>query len=131
MNETLPRRGNSPAARDIASLVHPYTNLRVHEKDGPLVIERGRGVYVYDDSGKEYIEGMAGLWSAAIGFDELIPGEIAIFFDADAVLADGQADAVRGDVAEGTDVLLVDGDRRVCRCARGALDREAYRRVSP
>ena len=70
MNEQLPRRGNSPAARDIASLVHPYTNLRLHEKDGPLVIERGRGVYVYDDSGKEYIEGMAGLWSAAIGFDE-------------------------------------------------------------
>ncbi|HEY7610725.1 MAG TPA: aspartate aminotransferase family protein [Alphaproteobacteria bacterium] len=70
MNETLPRRGNSPAARDIASLVHPYTNLRLHEKDGPLVIEKGRGVYVYDDSGKEYIEGMAGLWSAAIGFDE-------------------------------------------------------------
>jgi len=70
MNEQAPRRGNSPAARDIASLVHPYTNLRQHEKDGPLIIERGKGVYVYDDSGKEYIEGMAGLWSAAIGFDE-------------------------------------------------------------
>jgi 4-aminobutyrate--pyruvate transaminase len=70
MTEQLPRRGNSPAARDIASLVHPYTNLRLHEKEGPLVIERGRGVFVYDDSGKEYIEGMAGLWSAAIGFDE-------------------------------------------------------------
>jgi len=70
MTEQLPRRGNSPAARDIASVVHPYTNLRTHEKEGPLVIERGKGVYVYDDSGKEYIEGMAGLWSAAIGFDE-------------------------------------------------------------
>ena len=70
MTEQLPRRGNSPAARDIASLVHPYTNLRLHEKDGPLIIERGKGVFVYDDSGKEYIEGMAGLWSAAIGFDE-------------------------------------------------------------
>ena len=70
MNEQAPRRGNSPAARDIASVVHPYTNLRLHEKEGPLVIERGKGVFVYDDSGKEYIEGMAGLWSAAIGFDE-------------------------------------------------------------
>jgi 4-aminobutyrate--pyruvate transaminase len=70
MNETLPRRGNSPAARDIASLVHPYTNLRTHEKEGPLVIERGKGVYVYDDTGREYIEGMAGLWSAAVGFNE-------------------------------------------------------------
>ena len=53
-------RGNSLSARDIATLVHPYTNLKVHEKDGPLVISRGKGVYVYDDSGKEYIEGLAG-----------------------------------------------------------------------
>jgi 4-aminobutyrate--pyruvate transaminase len=70
MNEQLRPPGNSPAARDIASVIHPYTNLRVHEKDGPLVIERGKGIHVYDDAGKEYIEGMAGLWSAAIGFDE-------------------------------------------------------------
>ncbi len=70
MNESAPRRGNSPAARDIASVIHPYTNQRVHQKDGPLIIERGKGVYVYDDAGNEYIEGMAGLWSAAVGFDE-------------------------------------------------------------
>jgi 4-aminobutyrate---pyruvate transaminase len=70
MNEQLRPPGNSPAARDIAALIHPYTNLRVHEKEGPLLIERGKGIHVYDDAGKEYIEGMAGLWSAAIGFDE-------------------------------------------------------------
>lgn len=70
MNEQLRPPGNSPAARDIASVIHPYTNLRLHEKEGPLVIERGRGIHVYDDAGKEYIEGMAGLWSAAIGFHE-------------------------------------------------------------
>ncbi len=33
-----------------------------------MTIVRGRGVYVMDDDGKEYIEGMAGLWSAALGF---------------------------------------------------------------
>ncbi len=70
MNEQLPRRGNSPAARDVASLVHPYTNLRAHETAGPLIVERGKGIYVYDDSGKEYIEGLSGLWSASLGFDE-------------------------------------------------------------
>jgi 4-aminobutyrate--pyruvate transaminase len=63
-------RGNSLAARDIATLVHPYTNLKAHEKDGPLVIARGKGVYVYDDSGKEYIEGLAGLWCTSLGFSE-------------------------------------------------------------
>ena len=60
---------NSLAARDIAYLVHPYTNLRVHEKQGPLVITKGKGVYVEDDDGKRYIEGMAGLWCTALGFD--------------------------------------------------------------
>jgi 4-aminobutyrate--pyruvate transaminase len=69
MNDQRPR-GNSLAARDIAALVHPYTNLRTHETDGPLVVAKGRGVYVTDDNGKEYIEGMAGLWCASLGFDE-------------------------------------------------------------
>ena len=69
MND-VPRsfRGNSNAARDIAHHLHPYTNFKKHEQTGPLTIVRGRGVYVVDDDGKEYIEGMAGLWSAALGF---------------------------------------------------------------
>ncbi len=61
-------RGNSNASRDIAHHLHPYTNFKKHEETGPLTIVRGRGVYVMDDDGKEYIEGMAGLWSAALGF---------------------------------------------------------------
>ena len=61
-------RGNSNAARDIAHHLHPYTNFKKHEETGPLTIVRGRGIYVMDDDGKEYIEGMAGLWSAALGF---------------------------------------------------------------
>lgn len=71
MNEISVRaRGNSTASRDIAALIHPYTNLKVHEKDGPLVVTRGKGIYIYDDAGKEYIEGLAGLWCTALGFSE-------------------------------------------------------------
>jgi 4-aminobutyrate---pyruvate transaminase len=61
---------NSIAARDIAYYFHPATNARRHEAIGPMVIERGQGVHVYDDQGKEYIEGLAGLWSVAVGFGE-------------------------------------------------------------
>ena len=61
---------NSPAARDAAFFMHPYTNARAHEKNGPMIIERGEGVYVYDDGGKQYLEAMAGLWSASLGFGE-------------------------------------------------------------
>jgi 4-aminobutyrate---pyruvate transaminase len=63
-------RPNSLAARDIAYYFHPATNARRHEQVGPLMIERGEGVYVYDDQGKQYIEGLAGLWSVAVGFGE-------------------------------------------------------------
>ncbi|MCY1233093.1 Putrescine--pyruvate aminotransferase [compost metagenome] len=35
-----------------------------------MVIERGEGIHVFDNSGKRYIEGMAGLWSVAVGFGE-------------------------------------------------------------
>jgi 4-aminobutyrate--pyruvate transaminase len=62
--------GNSAASRDIAYTIHPYTNLKLHETEGPVVITKGEGVFVYDDSGKQYLEGLAGLWCASLGFSE-------------------------------------------------------------
>jgi 4-aminobutyrate--pyruvate transaminase len=58
------------AARDHAYYVHPYTNLAAHQNERPLVIERGDGVYVVDQDGKRYLEAMAGLWCASLGFSE-------------------------------------------------------------
>ena len=60
---------NSIEARDIASLVHMQTNLRRHQQEGPLVIARGEGCRVFDDSGRDYIESVAGLWCASLGFN--------------------------------------------------------------
>ena len=62
------------AVRDIETLVHPYTNLATLRETGPLILERGQGVWVYDTDGKGYIEGMAGLWCTALGHgnEELI-----------------------------------------------------------
>ena len=70
MTEMTSGIGNSAASRDKAYYLHPYTNLKTHEDVGPLVIERGEGVHVFDDSGKAYIEGMAGLWCTSLGFGE-------------------------------------------------------------
>jgi len=62
---------STPAARrDQSFHLHPSTNLRTVQKEGPLVITRGEGVYVYDDEGRRYLEGMAGLWCASLGFSE-------------------------------------------------------------
>ncbi len=60
----------SNSARDVANVLHPLTNLAMLKEKGPLIIERGKGIYVYDDQGREYIEGISGLWCAAFGFSE-------------------------------------------------------------
>ncbi|WP_119678447.1 aspartate aminotransferase family protein [Indioceanicola profundi] len=70
--------GNSPASRDKAYHLHPYTNLKAHESAGPLVIAKGEGVTVTDETGKSYIEGVAGLWCTSLGFNELRLIEAAV-----------------------------------------------------
>lgn len=71
-NKTMPKNllPNSYAARDVASQIHPYTNLEAHLKNGPLVITKGDGVRVFDEDGKGYIEGMSGLWCTSLGWSE-------------------------------------------------------------
>jgi 4-aminobutyrate---pyruvate transaminase len=54
--------------RDVETLVHPYTNQATIRETGPLVIERAKGIHVYDTDGKAYIEGMAGLWCTSLGY---------------------------------------------------------------
>jgi 4-aminobutyrate--pyruvate transaminase len=67
------------AARDVETLLHPYSNLARLRETGPLIIERGQGVYIYDSDGKPYIEGMSGLWCTALGYgnEELVEAAAA------------------------------------------------------
>ncbi len=62
------------AVRDIETVIHPYTNLAKFRETGPLIIEHGKGIYLYDPDGKRYIEGLAGLWCTALGYgnEELV-----------------------------------------------------------
>ena len=64
------QRPNSLHASDVAHSMHPYTNMRLHEEKGPMIMVKGDGARVTDSDGKEYIEGLAGLWSVAVGFSE-------------------------------------------------------------
>ncbi|MBA1204796.1 aspartate aminotransferase family protein [Pseudomonas capeferrum] len=61
---------NPLAQKDIDYHLHSYTDARAHQQEGPLIIERGDGVFVIDDQGNRYLEAMAGLWSTALGFSE-------------------------------------------------------------
>jgi len=46
-------------------------------RDRFAVIDRGKGVRVYDETGKDYIEAMAGLWCTALGWGETILADVA------------------------------------------------------
>jgi len=73
--------GNSPSSRDVAFHMHPYTNPAQLEVAGPHIISQGEGVFVYDDSGNRFYEGMSGLWCTSLGFSEpeLVNAAIAQF----------------------------------------------------
>ena len=61
---------SNAAVRDIETVIHPYTNLDTFRDTGPMIIERGEGIYVYDNGGNRYIEGLAGLWCTSLGYNE-------------------------------------------------------------
>ena len=49
----------------MTAVIYPTTNLAATEE---LIFDRGEGVYVYDKSGKQYLEGLAGLWCTGLGY---------------------------------------------------------------
>ncbi len=68
MNQIV--RPNTPdlAALDRQYMFHPFTALADHERQGPVVMTRGEGVWLEDDAGARYIDAMAGLWCVNVGY---------------------------------------------------------------
>lgn len=51
------------------AFLHPFSNLATLADSGPVIIDRGAGIYVFDDQGNRYMEANSGLWNAVLGFD--------------------------------------------------------------
>ena len=60
---------NSWEARDLRAMLHGFSHLGSLMEGGPVVINRGEGIYVEDVHGKRYLEGNSGLWNMVLGFD--------------------------------------------------------------
>ncbi len=52
---------------DRAHALHPWTNFGPFEKDGALVITRGEGAWLWDASGRRYLDAVGGMWCTNIG----------------------------------------------------------------
>jgi len=50
----------------MSQIIYPTTNFKHTET---LVMQRGEGVYVYDNENNQYLEGMAGLWCTSLGYN--------------------------------------------------------------
>ena len=48
---------------DKSHLWHPFTQMKEWQNTPQLVIERGKGVYLYDVRGKKYLDGVSSLWA--------------------------------------------------------------------
>jgi adenosylmethionine-8-amino-7-oxononanoate aminotransferase len=46
---------------------HPFTQMRDYESETPLIIERGKGAYLYDIRGRRYLDGVSSLWVTVHG----------------------------------------------------------------
>ena len=53
--------------RDKDHVLHPYTDFPVFNDEGSQVISGASGMHVTDDTGKQYLDGIAGLWCVNIG----------------------------------------------------------------
>ena len=51
-----------------AHLLHPFTDPHQVHADGAHVFVRGEGIHVWDADGNQFIDGLAGLWCAALGY---------------------------------------------------------------
>ena len=60
---------------DLNHHLHPFTDQKELRSQKPRIIVRGKGVYIYDNDGTKYLDGMAGLWCVNIGYGR---GELAI-----------------------------------------------------
>ncbi len=59
---------NSLIELDRAHLVHPVASYRGHEKQGVRVLASASGATVTDASGKQLVDGFAGLWCVNAGY---------------------------------------------------------------
>lgn len=53
---------------DSANHLHPFTTHHELRENGPRVITRAEGVYIYDSEGNKILDGMAGLWCVQVGY---------------------------------------------------------------
>lgn len=56
------------AAIDAAHHIHPFSDMKELNAMGTRIIERAEGVFIYDSTGRKYLDAFAGLWCVNVGY---------------------------------------------------------------
>lgn len=67
MDQALTYTTQEWQALDAAHFLHPFTDHKALAEQGSRIITRAKGVYLWDSEDRKILDGMAGLWSAAVG----------------------------------------------------------------
>ncbi len=60
----------APSNHQADRLLLGFSDLRRLKSERPLVFERGRGIFVIDENGKDYIESVSSFYCASLGFSD-------------------------------------------------------------
>lgn len=58
----MTRRSQQLSRWDHRYLWHPFTQMQEWEAERPLIIERGKGPYLFDSEGRRYLDGVSSIW---------------------------------------------------------------------
>ena len=47
---------------------HPVSDMHAVRSRGELVLDHAEGVYIWDEQGRRYLDGTAGLWYCNVGY---------------------------------------------------------------
>lgn len=64
----MPQQYSQLKELDAQHHLHPFTDHKSLRADGARVIVRGEGPYIWDSEGTRILDGMAGLWTASVGY---------------------------------------------------------------
>src|SRR3712207_2850803 len=58
---------NDYQVRDLKHIWHPCSQMKDYEKLPPIVIEKGKGAYLYDIDGNKYLDCISSWWCNSLG----------------------------------------------------------------
>ena len=80
---------NSWEARADRNTFYGFTDFATIDSRGAVVVTHGKGPYIFDAHGRQYLDANSGLWNMVAGFDHQGLADVAKAFDQTVVSRNG------------------------------------------